>query len=530
MNFRGIGVPYNAAKLFIDDNVDKGRGNKVAIYYKDRQIRYKELQEMVNKTGNGLKQLHVEMENRVLLLCHDSPEFIVSFYGALKIGAVPIPVNTMMHSDDYEYFLNNSRAKVLIAHIDLWNTISHLKDRFIYLQYVVLIDENGFASKDEGTLDYREWMSSDSVDLHAALTVSDDQAFWLFSSGSTGNPKGVIHLHHDMEFAVNSYAKKVLRMTEEDVTFSASKLFFAYGLGNGMYFPLGCGASTVLMPERPLPEKVFETIETYRPTIFFGVPTLYGTMIDFAERCGRNYDLSSLRICVSAGEALPGPILKKWRQLFDVDILDGIGSTEALHIFISNNIGDIKEGSSGKVVPGYEAKIVNEHGVAVSANEIGDLFIKGDSVAHGYWNLHEENKKKFYGEWFHTGDKYLMDESGYFWYCGRSDDMLKVGGIWVSPIEIENSLLKHHAVLEAAVVGVTIENNLVHPKAYIVVKQGITPSDGLKKELQEFVKQDLAAYKYPRMIEFVDELPKTATGKIQRFKLRKSLSSVPASV
>lgn len=529
-----MGSPYNAATRFIDHNIIEGRGNKVAVYYKDRQISYKELQMMVNKVGNGLKQLNTEMENRVLLLCYDSPEFIASFYGALKIGAVPIPVNTMMHPSDYEYFLNNSRAKVLIAHLDLWNAISHLKDRFLYLQHVILIDESDYAESftdhTRGIFDFWEWMERASDTLEAAHTTSDDPAFWLFSSGSTGNPKGVIHLQHDMEFALNSYAKKVLKMTEDDITFSASKLFFAYGLGNGMYFPLGCGASTVLMRDRPLPEKVFETIEKYRPTIFFGVPTLYGAMIDFVERSGRNCDLSSLRICVSAGEALPAPFLKKWRQLFGVDILDGIGSTEALHIFISNSIGDVREGSSGKVVPGYEAKIVNEHGVSLSANEIGDLLIKGDSVAHGYWNLHEENKRKFYGEWLYTGDKYYMDESGYFWYCGRSDDMLKVGGIWVSPVEIENSLLKHEAVLEAAVVGVTNENNLVHPKAYIVPKQEIKPSEVLKREIQEFVKKDLAAYKYPREIEFINELPKTPTGKIQRFKLRMMANSMSENI
>jgi benzoate-CoA ligase len=323
-----------------------------------------------------------------------------------------------------------------------------------------------------------------------------------------------------MQFALDTYAKRVLKITEADITFSASKLFFAYGLGNGMYFPLGVGASTVLMPDRPLPEKVFETIEKYRPTIFFGVPTLYGSMIDLVERSGKTYDLSSIRVSVSAGESLPAKYVRKWRELFGTDILDGLGSTEVLHIFLSNQIGDIREGSSGKLVPGYEAKIVNEMGVALSANETGDLLVKGDSIAHGYWNLHEENKRKFSGEWLHTGDKYYVDEEGYFWYCGRSDDMIKVGGIWVSPIEIENALLQHEAVLEVAVVGVQQEENLTHPKAFVVLKNGVTPLDSLKKDMQDYLKQRLAPYKYPRLIEFVDELPKTSTGKIQRFKLR----------
>jgi benzoate-CoA ligase family protein len=522
VNLLQMGFPYNATITFIDENVNKGLGNKVAIYYQDKQITYKQLQDKVNQAGNALTKLGVELENRILLMCYDSPEFIESFFGSIKIGAVPIPVNTMMQPSDYEYFLNNSRAKVLVAHQGLWERISHLRENFIYLKHVIVIGESAFGKG--GSIDYKKWVDEASIELEAAHTIYDDHAFWLYSSGSTGNPKGIIHLQHDMEFTLNTYAKKILKINEDDITFSASKLFFAYGLGNGMSFPLGVGASTILVPDRPLPEKVLETIERYKPTIFFGVPTLYGAMIDLVERSGKTYDLSSIRICVSAGEALPATFIKKWRNLFNIEILDGIGSSEALHIFLSNRIGDIREGSSGKVVPGYEAKIVNENGVALFPNETGDLLIKGDSIAHGYWNLHDENKRKFNGEWLQTGDKYYMDGDGYFWYSGRSDDMLKVGGIWVSPIEIENSLLQHNTVLEVAVIGVENANHLVHPKAYVVLKEGIIPSESLERELKEFVKQDLAPYKYPRTIEFIDELPKTATGKIQRFKLRASVS------
>lgn len=513
-----VGSCYNAASRFIDENVINGLGDKVAIYCQDQTITYKQLQVSVNKMGNALKQLSVEMENRILLMCYDTPEFIAAFYGAVKIGAVPIPVNTIMSPADYEYFLNNSRAKVLIVHEDLWQNIRHLRERFIFLKHVIVISESAVIKTD--VFDYHRLTSAASAQLETALTNYNDSAFWLYSSGSTGNPKGVIHLQHDMEFAFNSYAKKILKINESDITFSASKLFFAYGLGNGMYFPFGAGASTVLVQERPLPGKVLETIEKYKPTIFFGVPTLYGAMIDLTERSGKRYDLSALRVCVSAGEALPAQFVKKWKLLYGVDILDGLGSTEALHIFLSNAIGDIREGSSGKAVPGYEAKIVNEMGVPLSANETGDLLIKGDSIAHAYWNLHEENKRKFNGEWLHTGDQYYMDEEGYFWYCGRSDDMIKVGGIWVSPIEVENALIQHEAVLECAVVGVKHENNLVQSKAYVVLKEGIAPMESLKKEMQDFIKNELAPYKYPRIIEFIDELPKTATGKIQRFKLR----------
>lgn len=526
MDLRGIGKPYNAASRFIDKNVDQGRGNKTAIYYQEQQIDYHELQNMVNRVGNGLRQLGIEIENRVLILMKDSPEFIASFFGAVKIGAVPIPVNTMMHPKDYEYFLNNSRAKALIVHSDLWSELRHLQKRFIYLQYVIVVD----GPVAEGELDYTSWTDQSSPDLSPAHTASDDTAFWLFSSGSTGNPKGIIHLQHDMEFALKHYAQDVLQMTEKDRTFSASKLFFAYGLGNGSYFPLGCGASTIMMPDRPLPENIFQTIERYRPTIFFGVPTLYQAMLKYEEESEVSHDLSSIRICVSAGEPLPPSTLKRWQKRYHLDILDGIGSTEATHIFISNRIGDIRAGSTGKVVPGYEACIADEEGQPLPANEIGELFVKGDSFADGYWNLHEENKKRFIGEWFKTGDKYYQDEDGYFWYCGRSDDMIKAGGIWVSPVEIENVLLHHEAVSEAAVIGVRNQDQLEKPKAFIVTQSNVQPSEELKEELGQFVKKHLAHYKCPRAIQFVEELPKTATGKIQRFKLKEEKTQPTPSI
>nr|WP_239565208.1 benzoate-CoA ligase family protein [Brevibacillus fulvus] len=516
---RGIGSPYNAADRFVDEQVKNGLGSKIAIYYKDQTVTYQQLQERMNQVGNALKQLGIGMENRILLVCPDRPEFFASFLGSIKIGAVPIPVNTMMSPSDYEYFLNNSRAKAVILHEENWAKIRHLRARFVYLEHIIVICESAVI-KEEDILDFHSMIEQQPTTLEAVHTESFDSAFWLYSSGSTGNPKGTIHLQHDMECAFQSFARQVLQMNEQDITFSASKLYFAYGLGNGMYFPLGAGCSTVLLDEKPTPENIFATIERYRPTIFFGVPTLYGSLLEYAERSPRSFDLSSLRICVSAGEALPGSFLRKWKQLYGVDILDGIGSTEALHIYISNTIGNVREGSTGKIVPGFEAKIVNEAGVRVPPNEIGELLIKGDSIAQGYWGLHEENKRKFNGEWYYTGDKYLMDSDGYYWYCGRSDDMMKVGGIWVSPIELENALLKHEAVLEAAVVGVKLDNDLETPKAYIVLREGYTPDEQLKAELQAFAKRELAAYKYPRMIEFIDALPKTATGKIQRFKLR----------
>ncbi|TDK62383.1 benzoate-CoA ligase family protein [Bacillus salipaludis] len=514
----GIKDYYNCTTFFIEEKVRNGLGNKVAIFSDSDEITYQELLFKVNQFGNALKSIGVEQENRILHVIYDSPEFIYSFFGATKIGAIPIPVNTAMKPKDYEYFLNHSRSRVLVIQEDVWETIKENRDRFIFLKYIIVISETGTLYED--TIDYDEFISQASSELEDAVTTSEDQAFWLYSSGSTGNPKGVVHIHRSMEVAVKNYAENILKVNENDRTFSASKLYFAYGLGNGMYFPLGTGASTVLMKERPTPENIFKTIEKNKPTIFFCVPTLYGSLIQYVEKTGVIPDLSSVRICVSAGEALPSTFMKKWKELFNLDILDGIGSTEALHIFLSNQAHDIKAGSTGKVVPGYKAKIVNEESKPVGVNEIGDLVIQGDSVSIGYFCNLLENQRKFHGEWMYTGDKYYQDEEGYFWYCGRSDDMLKVGGIWVSPIEIESTLIRHEYVLEVAVVGSKNESNLVYPKAYIVLRDEIEPTEDLKTELKLFVKQNLAPYKYPREIEFISELPKTATGKVQRFRLK----------
>lgn len=517
-DLKGITSKYNAADRFIEENVRNGLGNKVAIVCGDEQVTYQELLYRVNQFGNALKGLGVENENRMLMVMHDTPENIVAFYGAIKIGALPIPTNTMLQPGDYEYLLNHSRSKVLVIHEDLWSKIKANRERFVFLRHVIVITEN--TSVEENEIDFHELINHASPNLESFMSVKDDPAFWLYSSGSTGNPKGVIHHQRSMEAAYNTYAKQVLGINENDITFSASKLFFAYGLGNGMYFPLGAGATTVLLKERPTPEKVFETLEKKKPTVFFGVPTLYGSLINYVERIGKIPDLSSVRVCVSAGEALPETFVNKWKQIFNLDILDGIGLTEALHIFISNRVGDIRPGSTGKPVPGYEAIIVNDDFKELGPNEVGDLVIKGESLTGGYWANIAENQKKLKGEWMYTGDKYYKDEEGYFWYSGRSDDMLKVGGIWVSPVEVEATLLKHDAVLEVAVVGVKTEENLDLPKACIVLKEGVDPSEELEAELKAYVKANLAPYKYPRIIEFMREIPKTASGKMQRFKLR----------
>lgn len=513
-----IEVPaqFNGASFFVDRNVAEGRGEKVAFFCEDRTITYRQLQELVNRVGNGLRDLGVEQEQRVLCLLLDSPEFVASFFGAIKVGAIPVPVNTMMRGQDYLYFLNDSRAKVTIISEPLLAEAGPVLNQASYLKHIIIV---GRPSGKQVAFD--QWVGKASSTLTAAETSKDDAAFWLYSSGSTGSPKGAVHLQHDMVVCSDTYAMQALGMNESDRTFSAAKLFFAYGLGNNMYFPMRVGAQGVLYPHRPTPEGMYEMISRHRPTIFYGVPTLYAAMLQVKE-AEKRFDLSSLRLCVSAGEALPPEIYKRWRERFGVEMLDGIGTTEILHIFLSNRPEQVRPGSSGLPVPGYEASIVDDEGKPVPPGEVGNLRVKGDSIMAYYWNKHEKTKATLFGEWIATGDKYYQDEDGYFWYCGRSDDMLKVGGIWVSPVEVENTLVGHPAVLEAAVVGKEDTDKLVKPMAFVVLKDTYAASPELEADLKAFVKDKIAPYKYPRWIEFVPELPKTATGKIQRFKLRQA--------
>jgi benzoate-CoA ligase family protein len=519
----------NAAVTFLDRNVAEGRGTKIAVHYEGNTYTYAQISELANRVGNALLDLGVDLEQRIALLLLDSPQFAAAFFGAIKMGAVPIPMNTVLRPDDYVYMLNDSRARVLIIHATLWQAIQHIRPQLKYLRHIVIVNNTGspVTSTHDATLhDFDRWTEQASSTLQAAETLKDDSAFWLYSSGSTGFPKGCVHLQHDMIYCTEYYAKPILGINENDITFSAAKLYFAYGLGNNLYFPFGVGAQAVHFPGRPLPEDMFKTIERYRPTIFFGVPTLYASMLALPDAAKR-FDLSSLRVCVSAGEALPADLLRRWEEAFHVEILDGIGSTEVLHIFISNRSGAIRPGSTGQLVPGYEARIVDESGNPVQPGDIGNLLIKGDSTAASYWNKHEKTKDTINGHWIQTGDKYFQDQDGYFWYCGRSDDMLKVGGQWVSPVEVENTLIAHPAVLEAAVVGVLDVDKLIKPKAFVVLKDGYEPTPELADELKSFVRDKLAPFKYPRFIAFCSELPKTGTGKIQRFLLRETGRTEP---
>ncbi len=511
----------NAAGVFVDVHVAEGRGAKPAILCGENTVTYDGLYQGVNRMGNALRELGVRMEERVAILLPDTPEWALAFFGSMKIGAVAVPLNTMLMSKDYEYLLNDCRARVLIVDPSLLGRVAEVRDKLKYLQHVLVAGDEV-----EGQLCLRTVMQSSSPSLEAADTSKDDAAFWLYSSGTTGFPKGAVHLHHDMVVEADLYARQTIGLRESDVSFSVAKLFFAYGLGNGLYFPLRLGGTTALLPGRPLPEAVFALIDKHQPTVFYSVPTSYAALLQTAEQTGRT-SLGRVRMCVSAGEPLPKAIYDRWLERFGVEILDGIGSTEILHIFISNRPGKAKAGSTGQVVPGYQAKIVDENGKELPAGEVGTLMIKGDSIAAGYWNKHEATKETFCGQWINTHDKFMVDADGYYWYAGRTDDMMKVGGQAVWPTDVEGVLQGHPAVLESGVVGVGDQNGLIKPRAYVVLKDGYKPSEELARELQDFVKNNAAKHKYPRTVIFADTLPKTATGKVQRYKLRQMAADNP---
>jgi benzoate-CoA ligase family protein len=502
---------YNAATTFVDDNIAQGRGGEIAIYYQDEKITYQQVSERVNRTGNALRALGIEIENRVLLILPDSPEFAYSFFGAIKIGAVAVPTNPWMFAKDYQYLINDSRARAIIVHESVLPEIEKIWNNTPFLKRVIVVG----AARGKA-LSYEEAIAKASDKLEPERTTRDDVCFWGYTSGSTGSPKGAVHLQHDMITITDLFVKPVLRMSSHDLCFSASKMFFSYGLGNSLYFPFRFGASTVLWPEKPDPEKILQVIEKYRPTFFFSVPTLYARFL----RVPKKYDLSSLRICLSSGEPLPPALFHQWKESTGLELLDVVGSTEAAHDFLANRPGRAKAGSSGEVTPAFEAKIVNDEGGEVPVGEVGNLMVKGDANSPYYWNKHDQTKRTMQGEWLKTGDTYYCDGEGYYWYCGRSDDMMKVGGLWVSPIEIENTLMEHPAVLESGVIGDTDADGLLKPKAFVLLKSEFKPSPELRLELQNHVKSKLAPYKYPRWVEFVDDLPKTVTGKIQRFRLR----------
>ena len=514
---KSIDVPevFNQAQYLIDRHLDEGRAGNTAVHYEDRQITYAALSAMVNRTGNALKSLGVEIENRVMLILPDCPEFLSSYLGAMKIGAVPVPVNTLASDQDYKYFLNNSRARVLIVSEEALPKIQSIKSELKYLRNIIVV---GQAS--DKALSYDQLTAGASDKLEPAETSKDDMAFWMYTSGTTALPKGVVHLHHDLVYYIPPFCEDILQVTKQDIVFSTSKMFFSYGRNNSLETPLMYGASAVLYPQWPDVQSVFRVIEKYRPTLFFSVPTFYAALLREVEKGEQTFDLSSIRLCLSAGEALPKSLFYDWQAKFGLQILDAVGSTDVGGIYLSNYPGEVKPGSSGKLLSGFEGKLKGEDGNIATQGDVGTLWLKNDGVASLYWNRHQRSKEVFEGEWFNTGDLFYEDGDGYLWYQGREDDMFKVSGQWTSPIEIEEILLSHPAVRESGVVGMPDASGLTRVSAYIVLNDGFQESTELKDELTGLVYDRAAHFKTPRVLHFVPELPRTTTGKLQRHKLR----------
>ncbi len=514
MKASDLPLQYNAVDI-LERNL-AAWGDKVAIYSAEREMTFRQVANEANQIGNALKKLDVRLGESVGILSPDCAEWVASFFGIVKIGAISVGINTLLKPHEHAYILRDSRARTLIVHAALLPSIAPIRDQLDFLKHVIVIGGKGR----DGDFVFKDWITGESTELAGAPTHRDDFCSLNYSSGTTGEPKGILHAHKDYPLTAQLWGKDVLGLRESDRCFGAPRLFFTFGTGGVLIFPWYVGASTVLMAGPPrIATNMLETIQRFKPTILYNAPTGYAAMLAM-EDFNKKYDLSSLRLCVSAGESLPAPIWHAWKERTGLDIIDGIGSTENFHIFLSNRPGEIRPGSSGKPFPGYEVKIVDENGVEVPRGEVGNLLVKGETAALFYLHQYEKSRRTFLGEWLFTGDKYYVDEDGYYWHAGRSDDMLKVGGIWVSPVEVESTLLSHPSVLECAVVGHADASMLIKPQAFVVLKEGYQPTEQMKEELVEHCKQKMAEYKRPRWIEFVQELPKTATGKIQRFKLR----------
>lgn len=503
----------NAAHYFVDRHLAEGRRDKVAFREADgenRSLTYGDLAEQAAVFAGALHSHGMRREERMAMILLDQVEFPVAFWGALKAGVIPVPINTLLSTEIYQAILQDSRASMLMVSKALWKTVKPAVEGSPFLRKVIMIGD-----AEDGAASFSEFMEG-SKPVDAVEASGDELAFWLYSSGSTGTPKGVRHVHSSLKATVDTFGTQVLGIREDDTVYSAAKLFFAYGLGNAMSFPMSVGATTILFSGRPTPDAVFEILSNEQPTIFCGVPTLYAAMVNLAEKTG--VPNHNIRLCLSAGEALPREIGERWETLWQAGIVDGVGSTEMLHIFLSNSPDDIVYGTSGLPVPGYDVRLVDDQDQLVADGEVGELLVNGPSAADGYWNRREKSRSTFIGHWTRTGDKYERMPDGRYIYCGRSDDMFKVSGNWLSPFEVEQALIDHADVLEAAVVAKKDKEGLEKPAAFIVLKPGADPD--IVDDLKDFVKRKVGLWKYPRWITFTDTLPKTATGKIQRFKLR----------
>ena len=512
---------YNFAAAILMHNLDAGRGEKVAYIDPRGSWTYRDLVARVDSFGRALRALDIRREERILIGLLDSIDWPTAFLGAIKAGVIPVPVNTLLTEDDYRFMLEDSRARLLVVSEELYPKFAKAISACANLAHVVVSGANG-----HGHRRFEELLAAGGPAVATAPTVRDDICFWLYTSGSTGKPKAAVHTHADLALTDALYAKPFLGIGETDVCYSVAKLFFAYGLGNALTFPMAAGATTILLPDRPTPELVAAILKKHQVTVFYAVPTFYAVFLASPQAPERGE--TRLRRCVSAGEALPADVGRRWSERYGADILDGIGSTEMLHIYLSNRAGEVKYGTTGKPVPGYDVRLVDDDGrVIEKRGEMGELQVRGPTSAMMYWNNREQSRATFLGEWTRSGDKYLEDDDGYYVYCGRRDDMLKVGGIYVSPFEVEAALQSHPEVLEAAVVGWPDEDTLIKPKAFVVLKSPDKADDALAQALKDHCRQKLAVFKYPRWLEFRRELPKTATGKIQRFKLRAEAGGPP---
>ena len=517
---------YNFAADILARNLDAGRARKAAYIDGRGSCSYGELAERVERFGHALRMLGIRREERILICLTDTVDWPIAFLGAVKSGIVAVPVNTLLTEDDYAYMLEDSRARLLVVSDELYPKFAAAIAASKDLEYIVVSGDAASLSlpreggrEDRAHLRFGDLLAAAKAEPFTAPTTRDDMCFWLYTSGSTGKPKGAVHTHADLKLTDDLYAKPVIGITENDICYSVAKLFFAYGLGNALTFPMSAGATTVLLASRPTPDAVAELLKKHQVTVFYAVPTFYAGFL--ASPAAPERAALKLRCCISAGEALPPEVGRRWRERYGLDILDGIGSTEMLHIYLSNRAGEVKYGTSGRRLAGYDLRLIDDDGNEIKQRgEMGELQVRGPTSAMMYWNKREQSRTTFLGEWTRTGDKYIEDDDGYFVYCGRRDDMLKVSGMYVSPFEVEGALQSHPDVLEVAVVGWPDDEKLIKPKAFVVLKSQKIADADFARTLQDHCRKNLAPFKYPRWIEFRAELPKTATGKIQRFKLR----------